>query len=250
MLDRSDLNKFGPPGFNLGQKEKDYAQHWILSFLSRSGFSGVFKGGTCLQKAFALPRYSEDLDFTLNESALPDFDSLAAFLSSAGFAGISVKTKTTGVSAAAKLRFRGPLYNGTGVSEGTVSMDFSLREKTLLKPDAISINPPYPDLLPYQTLVMNAKEISAEKVRAILTRESARDLFDLYFLLKKNAFPEMAVVQAKLDVYGKKFGFNEFEGRIKAIQKIWKQEMAVLTPNFLEYELVSKEVLKQAKGWK
>ncbi|HLD62257.1 MAG TPA: hypothetical protein VI875_00155 [Candidatus Norongarragalinales archaeon] len=67
---------------------------------------------------------------------------------------------------------------------------------------------------------------------------------------RRNAFPEMAVVQAKLNVYGKKFGFKEFEGRVKGIQEIWKQELDALTPNPLDYELVSKEVLKQAKGWK
>ena len=66
MIDRKMLEKYGPPGFTLGQKEKDYAQHWMLSFLSRTGFDGVFKGGTCLSKIYySYYRLSEDMDFTL-----------------------------------------------------------------------------------------------------------------------------------------------------------------------------------------
>ena len=133
MLDRKEIERYGPPGFHLAQKEKDYVQHWILSFLSRAGFGGVFKGGTCLQKAFGLPRYSEDLDFTINDSAEPDLESISAYLSSAGFSGLVWKQEKSPNSTSAKLRYRGPLYADSSISEGTVRLEFSKREKTIQK---------------------------------------------------------------------------------------------------------------------
>lgn len=243
MLERKELERFGPPGFNLGQKEKDYVQHWVLSYISRSGFGGSFKGGTCLQKVFGLPRYSEDLDFTLNNAVEPDGDSLSAFLSGGGFSGISWKILEKTVSSTVKVRLRGPLYNGTAPSECTIRMEFSRREKTILKPKTSTINPPYPDLLPYQLKVLDEREIAAEKVRAILSRASARDLFDLYFLLRRGVRLEHGLIEAKLEFYKLIFDKKAIEMQIKKLAKIWKTEMAAFTPNMLDYRMVAKEVL-------
>ena len=128
MLERSEIARFGPPGFHLAQKEKDYVQHWLLTYLSRSGFSGVFKGGTCLQKAFGLPRYSEDLDYTLNGEEEPDWEAAGAFLSSAGFSGLAWKTEKKEAAKRVRLKYRGPLDAGVERSEGSVLLDFSQRE--------------------------------------------------------------------------------------------------------------------------
>ncbi|MCX6772889.1 MAG: nucleotidyl transferase AbiEii/AbiGii toxin family protein, partial [Candidatus Micrarchaeota archaeon] len=153
MLDRDLLGKGGEPGFNLGQKEKDYVQHWVLSYLGREGFLGVFKGGTCLQKAYSLPRYSEDLDFTLNGAPLPDFDAISRYLASAGFGASSWKKKEVQGSHSAKLRLQGPLYNGRVLSECSVSLDFSAREKAALRSARVEITPAYQDIMPYSVLV-------------------------------------------------------------------------------------------------
>lgn len=244
MLDRTKLDKFGPPGFHLSQKEKDYAQHWVLSYLSRSGFGGVFKGGTCLQKAYRLPRYSEDLDFTLNGLQNPDLDSLSSFLSSAGFSGISFKSESKEMSDSIRLKFHGPLYNGNMLSEGTILLDLSKREKTILDAIPVSITPPYPDLLQYSIKVMDKKEIAAEKVRAIMTRFSARDLFDLYFLVKGGAIPEKSLISEKLKYYSLEFDASLFAKRTGALEKIWKREMTALTPNPVDFQQAKDEVLQ------
>jgi predicted nucleotidyltransferase component of viral defense system len=59
--------------------EKDYVLGWILVALAQHGETSehwVFKGGTCLKKCFyETYRFSEDLDFTLNERALYDKES-------------------------------------------------------------------------------------------------------------------------------------------------------------------------------
>jgi len=243
MLTRNDLETYGPPGFHLAQKEKDYVQHWMLAFLSQSGFGGVFKGGTCLQKAFNLPRFSEDLDFTINEAKEPDEKAIFAYLSSAGFSGLVWKIEARDDSSGAKLRFRGPLYNGSSISEGVISLDFSKREKTMLEAHAMMISPPYPDILPYQLKVMDKTEIAAEKIRAILSRRSARDLFDLYFLLHNKTIIRKGVVKEKLSYYKLNFDYNEFEAKVKKLKDAWKTEIPALTPNMIDYEVVAKAVL-------
>ncbi len=245
MIERKELEKSGPPGFHIGQKEKDYMQHWCLSYLSRSGFSGVFKGGTCLQKAFGLARYSEDLDFSLDGAAEPDYDSLSAFLVSAGFAVVGVKREEGKGSASAKLRYRGPLYSGTRVSEGTLVFEFSKRERLLVKPKLTLIAPPYPDLLPYQLLVMDKDEIAAEKVRAIMTRVSARDLFDLYFLARMGAAVRPEHASEKLSHYGIRFERKALRGRIALLKRVWKSEISAFSPSPLRYDEAARVVLEK-----
>lgn len=48
--------------------EKDYFQEVILYNLFRKTNEFIFKGGTALYKLYNLPRFSEDLDFSLNSS--------------------------------------------------------------------------------------------------------------------------------------------------------------------------------------
>lgn len=247
MLDRKEIEKYGPPGFHLSQKEKDYAQHWILSFLSRVGFGGVFKGGTYLQKAFGLPRYSEDLDFTLNDAEEPDLEAISAYLSSAGFSGLVWKKQSISVSISLKLRYRGPLYAGSSISEGTVLLEFSKREKTMQKAVPTLITPPYIDLLPYSILTMGLEEIAAEKIRAMMIRTSARDLFDLYFLLRKGTKLKNELIRAKLKYYELAFEFKAFEKSMAKLHAIWKNEIKALSPNYLEYEIAAEFVLNEAK---
>lgn len=248
MLDRESLGRGGEPGFSLGQKEKDYVQHWLLSYLGREGFLGVFKGGTCLQKAYSLSRYSEDLDFALNGASLPDFDAISRYLAFAGFGKPAWKKKEVKGSQSAKLRIQGPLYNGRVISECSVSLDFSARESVVLRPARVEIRPAYPDIMPYSVLVMDRKEIAAEKVRAIMTRASARDLYDLAFLVRQAFVPDEELINGKLSYYDLKYSFEAFEKSAEKLAKIWKVEMRLLVVQAPEFEAAKEEVLKAMKS--
>ncbi len=74
MLSRKNLESMKSVlGYNLGQAESDYLQHILLLFLSRrSGNWLVIKGGTTLQKAHGLNRFSDDLDFTSKKEGIED----------------------------------------------------------------------------------------------------------------------------------------------------------------------------------
>ena len=248
MLTRELLEKSGGPGFNTSQKEKDYAQHWLLSYLARVGFLGVFKGGTALQKAYGLPRYSEDLDFTLNGAPLPDFDAISRYLASAGFGIVKWKKEMVRTSHSAKLRLQGPLYNGKAISECSISLDFSARENCVLTPARVEIRPAYADIMPYSLLVMDRKEIAAEKVRAALTRASARDLYDLSFLLRQGFLPDIELINGKLSYYDMKYSYEAFEKSIGRLAKIWKVEMNALVAQKPDFEAAKEEVLGKMKG--
>ncbi len=243
MLERKDLARFGPPGYTLAQKEKDYVQHWLLAYLARSGFSGVFKGGTSLQKAYGLDRYSEDLDFTATTARMPDWQAASAFLSAAGFSAPEFKTGKTGISESAKLRIRGPLYMGKPISECVVQVEISLRETVRNAPSIVAIRPPYPDLAAYQIRTMDKPEIAAEKIRALMTRRSARDLYDLAFLFRQEAVPDVGLVNEKLAYYEKTFNAEECVKRIQGIEKIWKTEMSALVAQPPDYTTTAKAVL-------
>lgn len=247
MLDREEIARFGPPGYTLAQKEKDYVQHWILNFVSRTGFRGVFKGGTCLQKAYGLPRYSEDLDFTATAKKSLDIEALKRFLLSAGLEVVHSRYKETEISENYRIKLRGPLYNKSLLSICSVRIDISTRESLIYRQMIKNINPPYPDIMPYTINTMDPREIAAEKVRAILTRESARDLYDLYFLIRSGNIPERGDVERKLGYYSKSLDLHEFESAIDSQEKIWDKEIESLTRQPIGYGQAREQIIKMIK---
>lgn len=146
-----------------------------------------------------------------------------------------------------KVRLRGPLYGGSPVSEVTVRMGFSEREKTLERPAPTTINPPYADLLPYQCIAMSLDEMAAEKIRAVMTRSSARDLYDLAFLVRMKTALDRALVMEKMRYYGLSFDRSAFEKRVRSLKPLWKTEIAALTRAPVEFEFAATTVLEKIK---
>lgn len=251
MITRKELEAAGRMlGFNAYQAEKDYLQHAFLAALyAVSANEFVFKGGTALQKVFGLDRFSEDLDFTfagktedtvgLVEKAVGEFNSFTE-------AKISKKKEQAG-SSSFSLKAKGPLYDGSEISVQTILMEISMREKVLKTPSAKRVVPPYADLRPYVALCMDLDELLAEKTRAIMTRDKARDVYDAWFLLRKNAVFSKDNVDAKLAYYGKKFEFADFEKAVKNKERIWDVELKVLLKNVPSFGKTSGELLRALK---
>ncbi|MGC8479036.1 MAG: nucleotidyl transferase AbiEii/AbiGii toxin family protein [Candidatus Micrarchaeia archaeon] len=236
MLDREELAKYKESiGFrNIQQAETDYLQHIILGLLYSLPKSNrlLFKGGTALQKLYGLDRFSVDLDFTTEL----DYEGIRGMLEE-----VNARMKRYGVesrlelpelhtnSVAATFKMHGPVYASTLDlrSEATVRLDFSLREKTLLKGVSRSITPIYPDLAPYSTLSMDPREILAEKFRAIMTRSKTRDAFDFDFMIRKRVDLFYYLVEKKMSLYRQgDLRISEFLERIKGIgAEEWKKEI-------------------------
>lgn len=242
MLNRGDLSKT-PIDFNLYQKEKDYLQHIVLSrTFSRTGLGLTFKGGTALQKCLGLNRFSEDLDFTASENF--SREKLERGLKEVDrFYPSSFTKSENDISLSYKLKIEGPLFHGQ-LSTQTIRIDISLREKVLLSPINRMITPLYSDLQPYMVAFMDPSEIMSEKIRALMTRTKARDLYDMYFLILKSVRLDLELISRKLEFYSMKFDKNTLNERVGRLRPEWEKEIPGLVRDAPNFDLVISTLTK------
>ncbi len=248
MLKRRELEKLKTlTGFDLWQTEKDYLQHLFLLFLSGHVKKElVFKGGTALQKVYGLNRFSIDLDFTLNGEldAGEIIGKITRDFKNFGFgSGFRHDTKKTGDTFI--LKTEGPLYDGREKTLSTLRVEVSSRERLLVRPFWKEIVPFYGDLRPYITYVMHLEEILAEKVRAIMTRAKARDVYDLWFLLEKGVEFDTSLVKKKLEFYGREWEPREFSEHLAIRKALWKPELEPLVTRLPRFSGVRKRILEK-----
>ena len=198
--------------------EKDYALGWLLAGIAAHPVIGprwVFKGGTCLKKCyFETYRFSEDLDFTLQDAEHLD----ATFLAEV-FAEISdwvydacglqlppearkfeVFTNPRGsLSAQGRVGYRGPL--GRAGDPPRIKLDLAADEVLVLAPVQRPVHHPYSDLPEggIHALSYSFEEVFAEKMRALAERQRPRDLYDVVHLYRRQDLqPDRAVVRSTL----------------------------------------------------
>jgi len=249
MQNRETLEEYARTlAFNLGQTERDYLQHIILQTVSENaGNQMVFKGGTSLQKTMNMPRYSEDLDFTVKIIDTKELcERITEKLKYYGYESNPRKTiQDTGETIVFKIH--GPLYNGESITEASVRLDLSSRETVILKAKTHTINPVYNDIPQYDINTMDEQEILAEKIRAMTKRKRARDLYDINHLLGKNVKLDKNLVTEKLKYYNEKIDLEKIEEAIKNMQKQWAVEMKILTRDTPEYDTVAAFTIKKIK---
>lgn len=232
---RSYISKLN---YNLGQLELDYFQHFILGKLFERFNTVYFKGGTCLQKCYGIKRFSEDLDFNYTDV---DINEIIRFIEDVFETKINNYYKTKfGVSFS--IRFEGILFTGSSLSLCKISFDF--RNKDIFnKPLKKIIRPIYKDLPNYFLLALNEEEILAEKIRAILTRYKARDVYDLNELLLNGINVDFELVNKKLKTYNKVFEITEFEMKLEEKRSIYNEEIKRLTNIFDDFETCKKRII-------
>jgi len=222
-------------GLNLGQAEKDYYQNMLLFILyQKTGKELVFKGGTALAKCYGLNRFSEDLDFTALESK-DYFGMVEEGLASFGVR-YSAKRQASQESAAMMVKVEGPLYKGSEKTLCSVTLEMSFRERVVMEPQVVTVGH-HMDVIPaFDVYAMREEEIMAEKTRALLTRVSARDLYDINFLLKKNVRTERELIDEKLSVVGLKFDYRTFSRKCREAKRVWNSELKSLVRNVPDFE--------------
>ena len=211
--------------------EKDYFQDKLLYWIFKLTNNLVFKGGTALYKIYTMPRFSEDLDFTLLDPKENTEDKIVKIAEKLD-AEMNIKKLKT--SLLFKLRF-----NGILTSYNTVRIDVSLRNKVLLGFNLKNYVPDYIDIKPFSLKILKLKEMVAEKIHSLLARKNARDLYDLFFLLRISEF-DKKLAKEKLKIFGMRFNSNLIKKRINEIKPIWEAE---LKPFVLE-ELPDFDVVK------
>ena len=196
--------------------EKDYFQDKLLYYIFKLTNNLVFKGGTALYKLYGMPRFSEDLDFTLLDPKERVEDKI---LKIAEILNAKINVKRLKTCLLFRLRFRGIL-----TSCNTVRIDVSLKNKALLGFDLKNYVPDYVDIRPFSLKILKLKEMVAEKIHSLLVRKNARDLYDLFFLLRISEFDEK-LVEEKLRIFGMRFNGNLIKQRINEIKPIWEVEL-------------------------
>lgn len=168
--------------------ERDYAQNWLLAYLSP--IKMALKGGTGIRKLFIENyRFSDDLDFTLLEVWDKDAlqtairDSIVQVRDESGIQfedDISIIETRSGFRATAKFR----IINRSAIAPITIKLDITdpSNERILLPIQQRSIFHHFSDSLEASVISYSLEEIMAEKIRSLFQRTRPRDLYDIWKL--------------------------------------------------------------------
>ncbi len=178
---------------------REYLQIFFLSELysKKESKKIFFKGGTALHLIYKAPRFSEDLDFTVN---LKEKDFLKFiwqfFKEISQKESVEFKEKKSLAGKKILLTAKPSVlpYNTF------VNLDFSFREEVIAPRKSI-IETDYPILFTSYIYHLFPDEIFAEKIRALLTRAKGRDLYDLWYLVTMGTKVDKKLVKEKLKYY-------------------------------------------------
>ena len=216
----------------------------------------IFRGGTSISKLCGSGRFSEDLDFILENGA--DAGTISEGVNAA-LKGISlqyaVESKAERYRNMLKytLKVRGPLYIASHnlQSVQTIRLDINLFERPLMKIRQASRMPIYPDIAPYVINSLGEEELLADKIKAIMERTEpvARDLYDAWILCAKYGIkPSLHLVESKMRLYGRyeneSFSLTKLKDRIRRIGEIWDREMPRLMKSAPSFAVASKSLLE------
>lgn len=238
---------------SLGNAEKDYLIDLMLFSVSkRTKDELVFKGGTCLYKFYKLDRFSEDIDFTASKPIDIErlIEGIISDLKSFTINCTIHRKREPFNSVLMTLRCEGPLYKGTPQTYASVRIDINLKSSIDAEPLARSYSPLYSEIPQFSLLIMQEKEILAEKIRAILSRNKARDVYDLWSLVVKNIEIDENMIGEKLEYYNQGWDLKEFQKSIEAKRGVWEKELNPVMKNVPDFDEVKKLILSEAKKWK
>lgn len=243
MIEKEELLKYAQnKKYNLGQAEKDYFQEMILFILYQEyGQELVFKGGTALTKCYGFDRFSEDLDFSAKKEY--DFEKTISNGLKRFFIEFEVERKKHKESIDLSYRIKGPLFNGNRNSLCKIEVDISLRDVPLLKASVKKIGLQIEEIPLFQVVVMSEQEILAEKIRAIMTRNKARDLYDVYYLLKKGTKVNKDLINKKIEDKHK-FSITKLKKSILEKKIIYDTELKPLLKQFPSFKETQSTIIK------
>jgi len=188
--------------------ERDYAQNWLLKYLCHPNI--ILKGGTGIKKVYNKNyRFSDDLDFSLTYP-FKNKDLFTHMTEAVDKAKeeVGINFQISSKLDKTKTGFKGKIYfNIIQNAAGTplsIKVDITNydNEIILLPTEKKKVFHPYSDELNAEIEVYSLEEIFAEKIRALIQRTRARDLYDtgmLYDLINKNKV---------LQILDEKFGFK------------------------------------------
>ncbi len=207
----------------------------------------VFKGGTVLKKVYFQDyRFSEDLDFTFTpEGGGKDFDiefikaafnELTEWVYAESRISLSIQNETQHETGNFNfyLAYTGPL--GGAAANKDIKVDISHDELICNSPEEKQIINIYSDLQErYGILCYPLGEVIAEKMRSIMQRTAARDIYDLWYLFEVEDHIFAFQDKAKHKGFDPNQLIKVIEQKEKIFAKHWKDHLSTQmteVPNF------------------
>jgi len=160
--------------------EKDYFLALVMQIIaaSQTGKTLIFKGGTALHHCYLDQyRFSEDLDFSSNKTPLP-IEKVRKIFETTDYLSIKKDYRSNATIKIEKLQYTGPL-----IQPNSLKVEIDFLQNVLLPPQSLIYHNVWG--VDFSVLVMDIKEICAEKIRAMSDRARYRDFYDIYLLLEK-----------------------------------------------------------------
>ena len=199
--------------------EKDYFQDVLLFNIFKATNNLIFKGGTALYKLYKLPRFSEDLDFsTLRPISLDEIKELIEKCTNINPFKLS-SIKETKDSMLIRLACKGII-----TASNTLRIDINTKNKVLNNFVVHNYIPDYININPFSLRALSKEEMIAEKIHALLMKEKARHLFDLFYLLRITNFNKKLTIN-KLKIFNMYYDKKKLMKKIELISPIWKKEL-------------------------
>jgi predicted nucleotidyltransferase component of viral defense system len=218
---------------------REYFQQLFLSQLyqEKGSDSLLFKGGTALRIIWQSPRFSEDLDFTGVNITVKGIETLMeGSLTKIEMEGIQteiIESKSTSGGYLAIFQFE------TNEYKSRIQVEVSLRNGKKGIGTAVLIQSDL--VVPYTLIHLKEEILITEKIQACLTRQKARDFYDLYFILRsrmtfKETFIHDKELKAKI-LKVVKSGKIDFRQELKAFLPVNQHMIIKGFPKTLVAEL-------------
>src|SRR5579884_1797611 len=220
MLDAETIKRLSSlRGLKPWQEEKRYIQSLLLFFLRDQRV--VMKGGTYLWLFHSLYRVSDDVDFSLQNKFSIDKEELLK--------KVGDSLKMFGIANSIKI-----IKDDRYVLSFRVDVELSKREQLLMPPVAVKLDEPDYAIPVVYLEGMDLREVASEKVRDIIRRKKARDVYDLWFLVTRkrvNMLPE--IIDKKLSFYGLSFNRETFLATVQTAADYWEEELSPIVVGHL-----------------
>ncbi|ASI13784.1 nucleotidyltransferase toxin [Candidatus Mancarchaeum acidiphilum] len=239
--------------------EKDYLQELMLYQIFNRSTNIIFRGGTAISKLYGSGRFSEDLDFILQN---PTEVEVIKKLINRAIKGINLQYNANFKVEKYKnmlkytIKIKGPLYaiSNNPQSVQTLGLDMNLFERPMMDVKHMPRMPIYSDIPSYIINSLDVNELLADKIKALMERTEpvARDMYDSWILCRKyDTKPNLELVGKKMQLYGRtdneEFSLERLKEKIEIVGKVWDSEMSRLVRNPPDYNEVKSYLLALLK---